>query len=97
MEKIEDTLLYRAVSYYGKYTDNQTKVLCFLVVNAIDNLVYPSVKKISEKTGVIKSTVYAALNALQLDGIIERSTNQKGLLKIKQDRIDFILKFHSKK
>lgn len=96
MEKIEDTLLYRAISYYGKYTNNQAKVLCFLVENAVDNRIYPSIKKISEATGVIKSTVYAALNALQLDGVIEKSANQKGILEIKQDRIDFIVKFYSK-
>lgn len=45
MEKIEDTLLYRAISYYGKYTNNQAKVLCFLVENAVDNRIYPSIKK----------------------------------------------------
>ena len=45
---------------------------------------------------MINSTVYAALNALQLDGVIEKSVNQKGILEIKQDRIDFIVKFYSK-
>lgn len=92
MGSLEETNLFRAVSNYGKYTKNQAKVLCFLVENAVDNLIYPAPKKISEATGVVKSTVYAALNVLQLDEIVTKDVKNKGLLRINQDKIDFILK-----
>ena len=92
MNKEKSKMLYQAISDYGKYTDNQNKVLCFLVEHAVDNLIYPAVKKISEQTGVVKSTVYAAINALQLDGIVEQTVNQKGILKINENKIDFIIR-----
>ena len=92
MGMLEESTLFKAISNYGKYTKNQAKVLCFLVDNAVDNLIFPAPKKISEETGVVKSTVYAALNVLQLDEIIKKDSNNKGLLKINRDKINFILK-----
>jgi len=89
-------ILYQAIADYGKYTDNQNKVLCALIDNAVDNLVYVSVAKLHKQTGVIRSTIYATLNVLQIDGIIEKDQNNKGLFKIAQEKIDFIVKSYQK-
>ncbi len=36
----------------------------------------------NKQTGVIRSTIYDTLNVLQIDGIIEKDQNNKGLFKI---------------
>ena len=96
MNQEEKEMLYKAISDYGKYTNNQIKVLCFLVEHSVDNLIFPAVKKISNQTGVVKSTVYASINALLIDGIIEKYTNEKGMLKIDESKIDFIKRSYQK-
>jgi len=97
MNNEEKQMLYQAVTDYGKYTDNQNKVLCALVDNAIDDIVYVSVSKLHKQTGVLKPTIYAALNVLQIDGIIEKDQCSKGLFKIIQEKINFIIKSYLKK
>jgi Fe2+ or Zn2+ uptake regulation protein len=97
MDNQDKNMLYQAITEYGKYTDNQNKVLCALVDNAVDNLVYVSVTKFHKQTKVLKPTIYAALNVLQIDGIIEKDQNNKGLFKISQDKINFIIKSYLKK
>jgi Fe2+ or Zn2+ uptake regulation protein len=95
--RMEDkNMLYKAIADYGKYTDNQSKVLCALVDNAVDGMVYASVSKIHKQTQVTRPTIYAALNVLQIDGIITKDINTKGLFKISQDKIDFFIKSYKK-
>jgi len=96
MNKEEKEMLYQAVADYGKYTDNQNKVLCALVENSLDNLVYVSVTKINKQTEVTRPTIYATLNVLQIDGIITKDVNNKGLFKISQDKIDFFVRSYKK-
>ena len=86
----------QAVQEFGKYTDNQSKVLCFLVENAVDNLVYTPVTKLSKKTGVTRPSIYSALNVLQIDGIIHKDQDTKGAFNIQQEKIDFILNSYKK-
>lgn len=96
MHKIDKNILFKAVSSYGKYTDNQTKVLCYLVNRSVDNMIYPAVKKVSEETGVIRPTVYAALNSLLIDGVIEKHSNNDGVYKINEEKINFIINQYKK-
>ena len=97
MIKKEGMKMFRqAVEEYGKYTDNQSKVLCALVENAVDNLVYTPVAKLNKQTGVTRPTIYAALNVLQIDGIISKDINIKGAFKIQQEKINFILNSYKK-
>lgn len=88
--------LYQAISSYGKYTDNQNKVLCALIDNAVDNMVYAPVTKLNKQTGVTRPTIYTTLRVLQIDGIIHQDPSSKGLFKISQDKIDFILNSYKK-
>ena len=92
MIKKEDMEMFKqAVEEYGKYTDNQSKILCALVENAVDNLVYIPVAKLNKQTGVNRPTIYAALNVLQIDGIISKDINTKGAFSIQPEKINFIL------
>ena len=85
-----------AITSYGKYTDNQRKVLCTLVDMAVDGWVYAPIKKLHEKTGVNRPTIYAVLNVLQIDGIIIKDNDHKGAFKIQQDKIDLIINLYKK-
>ena len=89
-------MLKEAIKSYGKYTDNQCKVLCALIDFAVDGWVYVPVKKLHEKTGVTRPTVYAALNVLQIDGIITKDRDHDGAFRIQQDKIDLIISLYKK-
>lgn len=92
--KKQENMLQDALSSYGKYTDKQIKVICFLIEHAVDDKIYPAVKKISEKTGVVTPTVYASLRALKIDGIVTECQTQRDMLIINQEKIKFIEKFY---
>lgn len=97
MIKKEGVKMFKqAVEEYGKYTDNQSKVLCALVENAVDNLVYTPVVKLNKQTGVLRPSIYAALKALQLDGVISKDITIKGAFQIQQEKINFILNSYKK-
>lgn len=96
MDKVDKETLFKAVSSYGKYTDNQSKVLCYLVNRSVDNMIYPAVKKVSEETGVTRPTVYASLKSLLIDGVIEKCTNSNGVYKINKEKINFIINQYKK-
>ena len=89
-------MLKEAILSYGKYTDNQCKVLCALVDLAVDGLVYATVTKLYQKTGVARPTIYAILNVLQIDKVIIKDTEQKGAFRIQQEQIDFIVNSYKK-
>ena len=89
-------MLNEAVINYGKYTDNQRKVLCALVDLAVDGWVYVPVKKLHEITGVTRPTIYASLNVLQIDGIIIQDKNHKGAFYIQEDKINLIISLYKK-
>ena len=85
-------MFYQAVECYGKYTENQTKVLCALVDNSVENQVFVHVTKLYKQIGVTRSTIYATLNVLQIDGVLIKKDNSKNLFNINQEKIDFIIK-----
>jgi Fe2+ or Zn2+ uptake regulation protein len=89
-------MLKEAIISYGKYTDNQIKVLCSLIDHAVDGWIYVPVKKLHEKTGVARPTIYAALNVLQLDGIITKDKDHNGAFIIQQNKIDLIINLYKK-
>jgi sugar-specific transcriptional regulator TrmB len=89
-------MLNEAIISYGKYTDNQRKVFCALVDLAVGGVVYASVKKLHEVSGVASPTVYAILKVLQIDGIIVKDMKQKGIFRIQQDKIDFLINAYKK-
>ena len=95
MNDKELRLLTKSIDFYGKYTQNQSKVLCLLVENSIDDLVYMSVVNISKKTGVTRATVYSTLNVLQIDGMIKKAGNCKGMFKIVREKINFMIKHYN--
>lgn len=89
-------MLKEAITSYGKYTDNQSRILCALIEFAVDNLVYVTVTKLHQKTSVTRPTIYFTLNKLQIDGIIIKDKDQKGAFRIQQDKIDFIINSYKK-
>ena len=97
MTNKEDMTIYKqAIEAYGKYTDNQSKILCALIENSVNNLVYTPVTKLNKQTGVTRPTIYATLNVLQIDGLIVKDSNTRGAFKIQQEKIDFILNSYKK-
>jgi CTP-dependent riboflavin kinase len=78
------------------YTENQSKVLCELVNSAVDNMVYIPVAKINQRTGVARPTIYAALNKLMIDGVIEQDRQNKGVFEINQKKLNFIISSYKK-
>jgi Fe2+ or Zn2+ uptake regulation protein len=96
MKEEDKKMLNKAIDSLGMYTENQSKVLCELVNSAVDNTVYIPVAKINQKTGVTRPTVYAALNKLMIDGVIQQDRQKKGVFTINQDKIDFIIKSYKK-
>ena len=92
MDTKKKRMLHQAVEYYGKYTENQAKVLCALVDNSVDDQVFIHVTKLYKQIGVTRSPIYATLNVLQIDGILIKKDNSKNLFNINQEKIDFIIK-----
>jgi hypothetical protein len=89
-------MLNEAIISYGKYTDNQRKVLCALVDLSVEGFVFVPVKKLNEITGVTRPTIYAALNVLQIDGIIIKDKDHAGGFRIQQNKIDLIISLYKK-
>lgn len=96
MEIKDKDILYQAINSYGKYTDNQNKVLCALVDNAVNDMVFAPVTKLNKQTGVTRPTIYSTLKVLQIDGIIQKESDSKGLFKLNQDKISFIIDTYKK-
>ena len=89
-------MLKEAIMSYGKYSDNQCKVICALVDLSVDGSVYTTVIKLHDKTGVARPTIYSILNVLQMDKIIVKDPEQNGVFIIQQDKIDFIINSYKK-
>jgi CTP-dependent riboflavin kinase len=89
-------MLKEAIMSYGKYSDNQCKVICALVDLAVDGAVYTTVIKLHDKTGVARPTIYSILNVLLMDKIIAKDPEQKGVFIIQQKKIDFIVNLYKK-
>lgn len=94
--KEDKDMLYQAIESYGKYTENQNKVLCALVNNAVDDMVFAPVTKLNKQTGVTRPTIYASLKVLQIDGIVTKEPDSKGLFKLNKDKISFIINTYKK-
>ncbi len=96
MKAKDKDMLYQAIESYGKYTDNQNKVLCALINNAVDDMVFAPVTKLNKQTGVTRPTIYATLKVLQIDDLIKKEPDSKGLFKLNQNKISFILNTYKK-
>lgn len=96
MKEKDKKMLNQAITSVGIYTENQSKVLCELVNSAVENKVYIPVTKINERTGVARPTIYAALNKLMIDGVIEQDRQNKGVFEINQKKLDFIISSYKK-
>ena len=93
----DKNLIKKAIDKYDVYSPSQREILKLFIDISINNLIEASVKYISERTQLKKSTVYFAINLFLKDGFIQRDIGASKALVLSENKINYIVEIYKKK
>lgn len=93
----DKNLIKKAIDKYDAYSPSQREILKLFIDISINNFIEASVKYISEKTQLKKSTVYFAINLFLKDGFIQRDIGASKALVLSENKINYIVEIYKKK
>ena len=93
----DKNLIKKAIDKYDVYSPSQRDILKLFIDISINNLIEASVKYISERTQLKKSTIYFAINLFLKDGFIQRDIGASKALVLSENKINYIVEIYKKK
>jgi len=93
----DKNLIKKAIDKYDVYSPSQREILKLFIDISINNLIEASVRYISERTQLKKSTVYFAINLFLKDGFIQRDIGASKALVLSENKINYIVEIYKKK
>lgn len=93
----DKNLIKKAIDKYDIYSPSQRDILKLFIDISIDNLIQASVKYISEKTHLKKSTIYFAINLFLKDGLLQRDIGASKALLLSENKLNYIVDIYKKK